>query len=308
MKNKPVTLAIIFTALGLLIGISATYSVMKLSNSNYILATTKKAKITRDDIAEQTIKSGEGKANLQMKLGIQVLKDLYPKEYDNSHNQYEKMYKNVIAQAGGREAYEEQLASQGQQLSVMKDQFLFSQMIVPSIMKHYPITEKKLKEQYKKNDNSVYKIEGVVVKDKATADSILNIVKNGTSFKSIYHQFSKDDIKYIGGKESKLKEIVSPYDTTWDLGLLDGLKGMKTNEYKVIKTDDFGYFVVKVNKKETMKYKDAKNELKSQYIKTLLNNGGDIVNKALKKDFKKAGVKIKDKFFEDLATPNYRSN
>ena len=293
--------------LGLLIGIGGTYGVLHTHDNSTTIATIGEnhTKLTQKDLNDVLANNSTVKAVASHQLTLKVLASLYPEQYKDYQKDVNKYIDTQAKNYGGKSEYEAALAITGNSLQNVKDSYLLTNMISYSVMKNYPPSKHDLQDIYNHTDHDVYKLSGVLVRNKDQANKAQDMIHQGKSYKEVKKSINSNDVAYLGGHDANINK--NKGETLRQLrqqnaSLADGVSKMSVGDTSVIHSKNLDcYFVVTLNAKKAQTYKEALPMLKSIYQEQLLlNQDHNYIAKSIIKDYKKAHVKIKDKDYNYL--------
>ncbi|MED3623035.1 peptidylprolyl isomerase [Neobacillus thermocopriae] len=162
-------------------------------------------------------------------------------------------------------------------------------------MKDIKVTEKELKEYYE-NYKPAIKVRHILVADEATANEVKKKLDGGSKFDEVAKEYSTDTASAQNGGE--LGTINNQNAAQYDEDFIKAAYALKVNEVSAPVKTQFGYHIIQVtDKKEKESYDKMKEEIEYEVKSSKITN--DDINKAMKRELKDAGVKIKDKDLKD---------
>lgn len=243
--------------------------------------------VTKNELYD-VLKDKDGESVLQLLTFNKILGDKYKvsnkevnKKYNAAKKQYGTQFETALTQSG--------LTKKLYKINIKNE--LLRQKATRAYIK---VTDKKLKTYYKtwKPDITVSHI---LVAKKSTAEKVEKLLKKGKSFSSLAKKYSTDTAtKSKGGQ----LDAFGPDDMDSSFEKAAYALKAKGDISKPVKTS-YGYHIIKLDKpavKQTFAKDKAK--VKEAYIESQLSNS-TTVQAALKKEFKAANVKVKDKDLKD---------
>lgn len=268
-------------------------------------------KVKQQDIDHQLNNTHYAHSIANQQLTLKALATLYPKQYDKYTQKAQKYIKAQQRTYGGAKNYQQVLAANNSSEADVINNYLLTQMITVSVMHHNEPTQADLQKLYKKTDNNAYKLSGVLVRTKDQAKAVEVGIRNGSSYTAMKDKINKNDFAYFNRSTPDMKNSMTLQELNdLDNNLADGVSQMKKGQTAIIKNGSKNYFVITLKDKTTQSFKSSQSRLKTKYINNLMLNGYGPIQKALKADYKRAGVKVKDtKQFNDIAqVQNFYSN
>lgn len=268
-------------------------------------------KVKQQDIDHQLNNTHYAHSIANQQLTLKALATLYPKQYDKYTQKAQKYIKAQQRTYGGAKNYQQVLAANNSSEADVINNYLLTQMITVSVMHHNEPTKADLQKLYKKSDNNAYKLSGVLVRTKDQAQAVEEGIRNGSSYTAMKNKINKNDFAYFNRSTPDMKNSMTLQELNdLDNNLADGVSQMKKGQTAIIKNGSKNYFVITLKDKTTQSFKSSQSRLKTKYINNLMLNGYGPIQKALKADYKRAGVKVKDtKQFNDIAqVQNFYSN
>lgn len=268
-------------------------------------------KVKQQDIDHQLNNTHYAHSIANQQLTLKALATLYPKQYDKYTQKAQKYIKAQQRTYGGAKNYQQVLAANNSSEADVINNYLLTQMITVSVMHHNEPTKADLQKLYKKSDNNAYKLSGVLVRTKDQAEAVEVGIRNGSSYTAMKDKINKNDFAYFNRSTPDMKNSMTLQELNdLDNNLADGVSQMKKGQTAIIKNGSKNYFVITLKDKTTQSFKSSQSRLKTKYINNLMLNGYGPIQKALKADYKRAGVKVKDtKQFNDIAqVQNFYSN
>ena len=268
-------------------------------------------KVKQQDIDHQLNNTHYAHSIANQQLTLKALATLYPKQYDKYTQKAQKYIKAQQRTYGGAKNYQQVLAANNSSEADVINNYLLTQMITVSVMHHNEPTKADLQKLYKKSDNNAYKLSGVLVRTKDQAQAVEEGIRNGSSYTSMKNKINKNDFAYFNRSTPDMKNSMTLQELNdLDNNLADGVSQMKKGQTAIIKNGSKNYFVITLKDKTTQSFKSSQSRLKTKYVNNLMLNGYGPIQKALKADYKRAGVKVKDtKQFNDIAqVQNFYSN
>ncbi|PFJ05344.1 peptidylprolyl isomerase [Bacillus cereus] len=263
----------------------AATSVIALSacgTSSDKIVTSKAGDITKEEFYNQ-MKLQAGKQI----LNNMVMEKILVKNYKVDEKEVDKKYDELKKQYGDQ--FNTLLKQQGLKEETLKNSVRAQLAQEKAIEK--TITDKELKENYKPE----IKASHILVKDEATAKKVKEELGQGKSFEELAKQYSED---------------TSSKDKGGDLGYFTAGKMVKEFEdaaYKLKKDEvsdpvktQFGYHIIKVTDiKEQKPFDEVKGDIKKELVEKKAQDA-DFMNNLMKKEMKKADVKVEDKDLKDF--------
>lgn len=268
-------------------------------------------KVKQQDIDHQLNNTHYAHSIANQQLTLKALATLYPKQYDKYTQKAQKYIKAQQRTYGGAKNYQQVLAANNSSEADVINNYLLTQMITVSVMHHNEPTKADLQKLYKKSDNNAYKLSGVLVRTKDQAQAVEVGIRNGSSYTAMKDKINKNDFAYFNRSTPDMKNSMTLQELNdLDNNLANGVSQMKKGQTAIIKNGSKNYFVITLKDKTTQSFKNSQSRLKTKYINNLMLNGYGPIQKALKADYKRAGVKVKDtKQFNDIAqVQNFYSN
>lgn len=243
--------------------------------------------VTKDDLYD-ALKDKDGEQVLQLLTFNKILAD----KYKVSDKEVDKKYNAAKAQYG------DQFASALQQANLTEKMYklnLKNELLRQKATKAYiKVTDKKLKDYYKTWQPKIT-VSHILVADKKTANKVEKELKDGKKFADLAKKYSTDTAsKTKGGKLDAFG--TGQMDAAFEKAAY-ALKE-KGDISKPVKSQ-FGYHVIQLDKPaKKATFEKDKAQVKKDYIDSQLNNS-EVVQAALKKEFKDANVKVEDKDLKD---------
>lgn len=286
------------------------------TGNNPTIAVVRKAhganrKLKQQDIDHQLNNTKYAHSIANQQLSLKVLATLYPKQYDKYVQKAQKYIKAQQRTYGGAKNYQQVLSASNSSESDVINNYLLTQMITVSVMHHNKPTQAQLRKIYNKSDNNAYKLSGVLVRTKDQAKAVKVGIDNGSSYTSMKNKINKNDFAYFNRSTPDMKNAMTLEElNNLDDNLADGVSQMKPGQTAIIRNGSKNYFIITLKSKQKQSFKASQSRIKNKYISDLMLNGYGPIQKALKADYKRAGVEVKDKTqFGDIANvQNFYSN
>ena len=207
-------------------------------------------------------------------------------EIDNQINQFAQ-------QAGGVTQLEQSAAQNGVPKSALRTFIRFyvlRQKLADKLVADIPVTQDQLQAAYQQNIDQFDKVHSahILVKDKKTADKILQQVKaNPSSFASLAARYSLDTSNKNSGGDLGFAghgQFVKEFS--------DAIFAAKPGSFIEVHSQ-FGWHIVHVIARKTVPLAQAETQLKDQILKTQRDT---LLQKALSDEAKKLGVHVNPRY------------
>lgn len=292
------------TSLGL-VGVLALSGCGKDKNDEYVVS-MKGGGVTQEQYYNKIKTQQQNEQVLQQMVLAKVAEEqVGDKVSDEDVNkQYDKFVKQAEKQAGGKEAFEQQLKAMGQSESTLKnslkDQLLYQELLKSNV----DVTDADMKKAFKTYHPEV-EAQIIQVSEKSKADKLDKEAKQDPKkFGELAKKNSAHDSKSDEGKvtfDSTSTTIPAAVQKeAWKLkdGQVSGVIKAEEQDPSTLQTVS-SYYIVKMNKQQDKgnDYKKYEKELKEIVTNQEIQNP-EFVQKTIKKAFNDANVKVDDK---DLA-------
>lgn len=220
--------------------------------------------------------------------------------------QYDKLVKEAQKQAGGKEAFEQQLKAMGQSesslKSAVKDQLLYQELLKSNVN----VTDDEMKKAFK-NYHPEVEAQIIQVSEKSKAEKLLSEAKKSPKkFGELAKKNSAHDSKNDEGKvkfDSTSTTIpASVQKASWKLkdGQISGVIKAEEQDPSTLQSVS-SYYIVKMNKQQDKgnDYKKYEKELKDIVTNEEIQNP-EFTQKTIKKAFNEANVKVDDKDLSNI--------
>ncbi|MFP3727120.1 peptidylprolyl isomerase [Priestia filamentosa] len=251
------------------------------------------AKVGNDAISKeefyQQLKTNGGTSTLQSMIENSVL----TAKYKVSNQEIEDEINRLKSNFSSDDEFKTQLAQQynintDEDLKVFVEQTLLRYKAIADGVK---VTDKQLEQYYKENKDNYISIEAshILVDKKEDAEKLLKELKNGADFAKLAKENSKDGSALNGGALGKFGkgQMVPEFENV--------AFSLKENEISDVVKTDYGYHIIKVTKIDKKTLKNAKEQIKKDYIMETQSYPEEMV-----KLLKKAKVKVSDKDYENV--------
>ncbi|UQS83341.1 peptidylprolyl isomerase [Bombilactobacillus thymidiniphilus] len=273
-------------------------------SGNKAVVTMKGGKITQEQLYQKMKKSQAGQQQLQQMVIAQALKSQYGD--DVSDKQVNKEYNNYKKQYGSQ--FNTLLQQNGMDASDFKDTIRTQLLTKVAIRKETSVSNAQLKKQWKKYTPKVT-AQHILVKDKDTANQVIDQLNNGANFDKLAKKYSTDSgTKNKGGKLPAFNND----DTSLDANFKKAALKLKQGEYtKEPVKSSYGYHIIKMDKrpaKGTMKQHEQ--QLKNQIYDARMNDSVTM-QKVISKILKRSDISIKDNDLKNVLSgflSNNKSN
>lgn len=257
------------------------------SGDSEAVVETKSGNITKDELYT-VLKDSYGEQAVQQLVYQKIL----AKNYKITDEEMDKRVDEIKAQLGDQ--FETALMSYG-----YKDEADFRSKMEIALMqekaaiKDIKVTEDELKEYY---DNIQPEIQArhILVEDEETAKEVKQKLDAGGDFAEISNEYSTDEAAKAQGGD--LGWIGS--DANMDADFLAAAFALEKGQISDPVKSQFGYHIIEVTDiKEKESYEDMKKDLEYELKVSKIDN--ETMEKALQRELKDAGVKVKDKDLKD---------
>lgn len=260
---------------------------------NKTVATTSGGKITQDEYYSSLKDTSSGKQVLQEMIVNKVLEKQYgdkvskktvTKQYNSYKDQYGSSFKSV-------------LSSNGMTASGLKTQIRSNLLLKEAVKDLDKISNADLKKEWKSYQPKVT-VAQILVSKKATAEKVIDQLKDGKSFSDLAKKYSTDSSsKNNGGKISAFDDTNTTLDSDFKTAAFKLDEGKYTTT--PVKTE-YGYQVIKMLKKPAKgNMSDHTKELKER-IWTDDMSSSTKLRSVITKVLKKGNVTIKDNDLKDV--------
>ncbi|NRD78357.1 peptidylprolyl isomerase [Bacillus sp. BRMEA1] len=166
-------------------------------------------------------------------------------------------------------------------------------------MKDVKVTDKELQDYYN-NYKSEIKVRHILVKDLKTANDVKKQLDAGAKFEDIAKKYSQDTGSASNGGD--IGWINNQNASQFDPDFVKGAYALKVNQISAPVKSQFGYHIIEVTQiKPKQSFDKMKSQIEYNVKSSKLTN--DIINKAMQRELKDAGVKIDDKALKDALNP-----
>lgn len=257
------------------------------SGDSEAVVETKSGNITKEELYT-VLKDSYGEQAVQQLVYQKIL----AKNYKITDEEMDKRVDEIKAQLGDQ--FETALMSYG-----YKDEADFRSKMEIALMqekaaiKDIKVTEDELKEYY---DNIQPEIQArhILVEDEATAKEVKQKLDAGGDFAEISNEYSTDEAAKAQGGD--LGWIAS--DANMDPDFLAAAFALEKGQISDPVKTQFGYHIIEVTDiKEKESFEDMKKDLEYELKVSKIDN--ETMEKALQRELKDAGVKVKDKDLKD---------
>jgi len=257
------------------------------SGDSEAVVETKSGNITKEELYT-VLKDSYGEQAVQQLVYQKIL----AKNYKITDEEMDKRVDEIKAQLGDQ--FETALTSYG-----YKDEADFRSKMEIALMqekaaiKDIKVTEDELKEYY---DNIQPEIQArhILVEDEATAKEVKQKLDAGGDFAEISNEYSTDEAAKAQGGD--LGWIAS--DANMDADFLAAAFALEKGQISDPVKTQFGYHIIEVTDiKEKESFEDMKKDLEYELKVSKIDN--ETMEKALQRELKDAGVKVKDKDLKD---------
>ncbi|MEH7110323.1 peptidylprolyl isomerase [Bacillus sp. JJ1764] len=248
------------------------------------------------DVSQQelynTMKDKVGNQALQQLIYEKVLS----KKYKVTDAEVNKKVADLKEQLGSN--FEAALAQYGyQNESDLKKTMKLGMLQEKAAMKDIKVTDKELKDYYN-NYKPEIKARHILVADEAKAKEVKQKLDSGAKFEDVAKEYSTDTATAQNGG-----------DLGWfGSGKMDpdfekAAYALDVNQISEPVKSQFGYHIIQVtDKKKKESYAKMKDQILYEVKSSKLTS--DIINKAMNREMKAAGVKIDDKDLKDALKPS----
>ncbi|WP_062197504.1 peptidylprolyl isomerase [Massilibacterium senegalense] len=270
------------------------------SGSNGTLVKSNAGSVTTEDVYEQIKQTDQGK---------QIVKDLVEKQilgkkYKVTDKEIDKEIKDIRDELGYSEAQFKEAIPQfgyGSEKELRED--MKSRILMIKVIRDgKAFTEDELKKEYDnmKKNNFNYKITAshILVEDEQKANELKAQLDGGADFATLATENSIDP-----GSAEKGGSLDSFTKGTLVKEFEDVAFGMKEGEISAPVKSQFGYHIIKLEKKEELSYDKMKNNLKNELLLKSAKPYDDPMEKYKKeveKLEKEANIKVKDEDLKEL--------
>ncbi|EIA20286.1 peptidylprolyl isomerase [Listeria fleischmannii] len=249
--------------------------------SSSAVVETDAGNVTQDELYK-AMKTSYGDEVVQKLTFEKVLADKYSvssKEINAEYKKYEEQY---------GDSFSSTLKQNNLTEKSFKDNIKYNLLVQKATKANIKVTDKKLKEYYKTWEPNIT-VSHILVEDEATAKEVKAKLDKGAKFADLAKEYSTDTTTAENG------------------GLLDAFGPGEMDEafekaaYALKKKGDisapvkssYGYHIIQLeNKTEKTSFKEDKSKVKKAYIDSQMTS--ENMTKALEKEYKAAGIKIKD--------------
>lgn len=166
-------------------------------------------------------------------------------------------------------------------------------------MKDIKVTDKELKDYYN-NYKPEIKVRHILVKDEKTANDIKQQLDKGANFADLAKKYSRDTGSAQNGGD--IGWITNQTASQFDPDFIKAAYALKVNQISAPVKSQFGYHIIEVTQiKPKQSFDKMKSQIEEQVKSSKLTN--DIINKAMERELKEAGVKIDDKSLQAALKP-----
>lgn len=166
-------------------------------------------------------------------------------------------------------------------------------------MKDIKVTDKELKDYYN-NYKPEIKVRHILVKDEKTANDIKQQLDKGANFADLAKKYSTDTGSAQNGGD--IGWITNQTASQFDPDFIKAAYALKVNQISAPVKSQFGYHIIEVTQiKPKQSFDKMKSQIEEQVKSSKLTN--DIINKAMERELKEAGVKIDDKSLQAALKP-----
>lgn len=283
-----ITLKRLLTAVAaafLIFGLTACSS----GNGNkQVVVKTSAGNITKGDLYNK-LKTSYGKQVLANMVYEKILDKKYDvsKKLDKQVKQYKKNY--------GKQ-FKSWLQSQGfANESQFKQQLKLQLLVQKAETAGVNVSDKQMKAYYNKHKKDQFteiKVSHILVKNKSTAQTIEQKLKNGASFASMAKQHSTDKASAKKGGNlgyiTQSSNLVQPF--------LDAAFKLKVGQISKPVQSQYGWHIIKCTDKKPIPFSKAKSTIKKTLEKQKAKSTTQLVQQ-LNKD---GNIKVEDKYFKGL--------
>jgi len=253
------------------------------------VATSKDGDITQQDLYD-AMKDKVGSQALQQLVFEKVLSKDYKvtdKEVNDKVSQLKQdlgsNFESTLAQYGYKDEAD------------LKKTMKLGMMQEKAAMKDVKVTDKELKDYYA-NYKPEIKVRHILVKDEKTANDVKKQLDAGGKFEDLAKKYSTDTASAQQGGD--IGWITNTNSSQYDPDFIKGAYALKKNQISNPVKSQFGYHIIQVTDTKAKKsYDEMKSQIEYEVKSSKLTN--DIINKAMKREIKKADVKISDKDLKD---------
>lgn len=298
MKKRSLVLA---TSLGL-VSVLALSGCGKDKDDEYVVS-MKGGGITQEQYYNKIKTQQQSEQILQQMVLAKVANEevgdkVSDKEVDKKYNELKKQAEQ---QAGGKEAFEQQLKSMGQSEAALKKQVKDSLLYEEMLKANVKVTDSDLKKAFKDYHPEV-EAQVIQVSEKSKAEKLQKeVAKNPSKFGEVAKKESAHDSKSKEGKvtfDSTSTTIPSAVQKeAWKMKDGQVSKVIKSSEQDPTTLQNVdSYYIIKMNKQQNKgnDYKKYEKELKDIVVQEEIQNP-EFVQKTVQKAFKKENVKVNDK-------------
>jgi parvulin-like peptidyl-prolyl isomerase len=210
-----------------------------------------------------------------------------------SNSEIDTQISQFAQQAGGEAQLEQSAAQNGipaTELHTFIRYYVLQQKLADKLVADVPVSSQELQAAYQQNIDQFDQVHSahILVKDKKTADSILQQVKqNPGSFAALAAKYSQDTSNKNSGGDLGFAgrgQFVKPFS--------DAIFAAKPGSFIVVHSQ-FGWHVVHVIDRRTVSLAQATPQLKSQVLKSQRDA---MLKKALADEAKKLGVHVNPRY------------
>ncbi|MDE3838123.1 peptidylprolyl isomerase [Bacillus methanolicus] len=274
-------------SLSLAVGVISLSACNAQGGDSEAVVETKAGNITKDELYE-AMKEKYGEQTLQELLYEKVLSEKYKvtdKELDAKVNELKSQLGDSFEMALAQYGYESE--------EDLKKDFKVGLLQEKAAVKEVKVTEKELKKYYDEYKPEI-KARHILVADEKTAKDVKKKLDTGSKFEDLAKEYSTDTVSAQKGGDLGwfgAGEMVPEFEKA--------AYALDVNEISEPVKTEHGWHIIQVtDKKEKKSYDKMKDELEYKLKVSKLDQ--DIVQKAMDRELKDAGVEIKDKELEGI--------
>ncbi|WP_066367977.1 peptidylprolyl isomerase [Neobacillus fumarioli] len=237
------------------------------------------------------------------KIGVQALQQLLyekvlSKKYTVTDSELNTKINDLKKQLGSN--FDAALAQYGyKNEDDLKKTMKVGMLQEKAAMKDIKVTDKELKDYYN-NYKPEIKVRHILVKDEKTANDIKQQLDKGANFADLAKKYSTDTGSAQNGGD--IGWITNQTASQFDPDFIKAAYALKVNQISAPVKSQFGYHIIEVTQiKPKQSFDKMKSQIEEQVKSSKLTN--DIINKAMERELKEAGVKIDDKSLQAALKP-----
>ena len=257
------------------------------SGDSEAVVETKAGDITKEELYT-VLKDSYGEQAVQQLVYQKILAE----NYKISDEEMDERLDEIKSQFGDQ--FESALASYGYKDEAdFRSKMKIALMQEKAAMKDIKVTEDELKEYYDSLQPEI-QVRHILVEDEAKAKEVKQKLDEGGDFTKLSDEYSSDEAAKAQGGD--LGWVTS--DANMDADFLAAAFALKKGQISEPVKSQFGYHIIEVTDvKEKESFEDMKKDL--EYELKVSKIDSETMDKALQRELKAAGVKVKDKDLKD---------